>query len=290
MIELDFEKKLLTAEGETVLSIKKRIQEREFISLFGKSGAGKTTILRIIAGLTEPDRGVIKVGDEIWYSSKKKINLPPKKRRVGFVFQNYAVFPNMSVRENLEFALKDKRYKKIVDTLLDIVDLKKLEDRKPDMLSGGQLQRVALARALVRKPRILLLDEPLSALDMQMRQKLQDELAAIHRGFDITTLLVSHDLAEIYKLSNRVFVLDNGNIIKSGEPEEVFTKSGMSGKFKFIGEIARTEKNDMVYVLTVLIGNNATKIVATEEEVRHLKIGDKVVVVSKAFNPIIEKL
>ena len=136
--------------------------------------------MRLIAGLETPDSGVIDVDGEVWFDSGKKINLPPQRRSIGFVFQDYALFPTMSVRDNLLFAAETAQQRHNVDELLELIELTNLAQRLPATLSGGQKQRVALARALVRHPKILLLDEPLSALDPSMRQKLQDELALIH--------------------------------------------------------------------------------------------------------------
>ncbi len=287
MIKLDIKKQLLAADGNLELNISLNIAEREFVTLYGKSGAGKTTTLRILAGLTNPDEGHIQVGEEIWFDSKKRINLPTQKRRIGFVFQDYALFPNMTVHRNLVYALASRQDAGIVETLLEMVDLKNLADRKPDTLSGGQRQRVALARALVRRPKILLLDEPLSALDMEMRLKLQDEILNLHKQFNMTTILVSHTLTEIFRLSSRVVVIDRGKIIKSGKPADVFIEKKLSGKFKFEGEILEMQQDDVVHILTLSIGNNVVKVIATDEEARGLRIGDKVVISSKAFNPIL---
>jgi molybdate transport system ATP-binding protein len=287
MITIKVGKQLITTQGNIDLQMDLRIGEHDFVTLYGKSGAGKTTTLRILAGLTAPDSGYIQVGDNVWLDSQKGINLPPQARPIGFVFQDYALFPNMTVRKNLEYALTSRKERDIVDELLEVVDLKNLANRKPDTLSGGQRQRVALARALVRRPRILLLDEPLSALDMEMRLKLQDEILNIHRRFNITTILVSHNFSEIFKLSNRVLIIEQGKIIHSGPPAEVFIAKKLSGKFKFEGEILEKQKSDVVYILTVSIGNNLVKVIATKEEAAQLQTGDRVIVASKAFNPIL---
>jgi molybdate transport system ATP-binding protein len=193
----------------------------------------------------------------------------------------------MTVRKNLMYALGSHRDVEIVDTLLEMVDLKNLAARKPDTLSGGQRQRVALARALVRRPKILLLDEPLSALDMEMRLKLQDEILNLHKQFDMTTILVSHTLTEVFRLSHRVVVIDKGKIIKSGKPADVFIEKKLSGKYKFEGEILEMQQDDVVHILTLSIGNNVVKIIATDDEARGLRIGDKIIISSKAFNPIL---
>jgi len=290
MIKIQIAKTLHSGEGEFQLNLDLQIQNNEFITLYGKSGAGKTTTLRIVAGLTEPDEGTIQIDNEVWFDSKRKINLLPQQRRVGLVFQDYALFPNMTVRKNLEYSLESKKDITIVDTLLELMDLQNLSNRKPDSLSGGQQQRVALARALVRKPKVLLLDEPLSALDMEMRVKLQDEILKIHNEFDITTILVSHSFTEIFKLSNRVFVIDKGKITRSGNPADIFIDRKLSGKFKFEGKILELQKNDVVYIATISIGNNIVKVIASNEEARQFNIGDRVVVSSKAFNPILMKI
>ncbi len=287
MIELKFNKKLLSADGEMTLDIDMKIARGDLITLYGNSGAGKTTTLRILAGLTEPDSGFIKINNELWLNTSERINLPPRKRSVGFVFQDYALFPNMTVRKNLEYALAKNSKRELIDEILDITELTKLADRKPESLSGGQKQRVALARAIVRKPKILLLDEPLSALDTNMRKKLQDEIYKLHLKFGLTTILVSHSLSEIFKLSKKVYILENGQIIRSGDLSSVFIEKKLSGKYKFEGEILSIKKDDVVYIVTVTIGNNIVKVIATDNEVANLSPGDKVIVSSKAFNPLI---
>ena len=152
MIEMDIIKPLYTADGIINLKVNKKINKGDFLTLFGKSGSGKTTLLRILAGLETPKSGKIVVDKEIWFDSSKKINLAPQKRDVGFVFQDYALFPNMSVKKNLEFALKNKNEIKKVDEILEIMEIKNLSNMKPELLSGGQKQRVALARAIITKP------------------------------------------------------------------------------------------------------------------------------------------
>ncbi|HOP39846.1 MAG TPA: ATP-binding cassette domain-containing protein [Geobacteraceae bacterium] len=235
-IELSIKKKLFTASGEFTFKADLNIDRGEIVSFFGPSGVGKTTLLRIIAGLTEADEGFVRVDGQTWFDSATGTNLPPGRRKVGFVFQDYALFPNMSVRENLLFA-QPKVDKRHVDELLDIFELTKLQHRRPGFLSGGQNQRVALARALARKPELLLLDEPLSALDNEMRNTLQDEILEIHRLWGITTILVSHDLPEVFKLCNRVITFHNGSVSDDGNPYDIFAKSKISGKLQLVGEV-----------------------------------------------------
>ncbi|MGE4295499.1 MAG: ABC transporter ATP-binding protein [Campylobacterales bacterium] len=289
MIEIDVKKRLNTAEGPIDLVFEGRVNEGEFITLFGQSGAGKTTLLRMIAGLTAPDEGRIAVAGETWFDSAKRIDRPPQKRRVGFVFQDYALFPNMSVRENIAFALP-RSERVIVDELLETTGLAQLKDRKPESLSGGQKQRVALARALALKPKILLLDEPLSALDHAMRSQLQEELLILQKRYQPATLLVSHDLSEVFKLSSRVYVIDRGRVVKSGAPAHVFAGEGVSSKFRLSGEILHMQPSGLITILTVLAGGDVVKVTATESEMAGLKVGSRILIASKAFNPIITPL
>ena len=290
MIEIDIIKPLYTADGIINLKVNKKINKGDFLTLFGKSGSGKTTLLRILAGLETPKSGKIVVDGETWFDSSKKINLSPQKRNVGFVFQDYALFPNMSVKKNLEFALKNKNEIKKVDEILEIMEIKNLSNMKPELLSGGQKQRVALARTLMTNPKILLLDEPLSALDTTMRLKLQDELSLIHQKFNITSILVSHDISEVFKLSNRVFKINLGEIEEDGTPNELFSNQKISSKFKIVGEILSIKKSDILYIIEILSNNEVVKATAVEDEIKDLKIGDKILLSSKAFNPIVNKI
>jgi molybdate transport system ATP-binding protein len=290
MIRLALRKRLLTADGHMDLAVDAEIGEGELVTVFGASGAGKTTLLRMLAGLTEPDAGQLTVGGDTWFDAARAIRRAPQARSIGFVFQDYALFPNMSVRGNLEFALADRRDGARVDELLKLMELGPLQQRRPGELSGGQRQRVALARALARRPRILLLDEPLSALDAETRLRLQDELLRLHRAFGLTTLLVSHDLSEVFRLSDRVLMLERGRVTRDGRPLEVFGHRAVSGRVEFTGEILAIERNDVVYAVSVLVGNRIVNVIATEEELRDLRIGDKVMLLSKAFQPMLQKI
>jgi molybdate transport system ATP-binding protein len=290
MIQFYLYKTLHAANGEMALDISVEIEPGQLVAVYGASGAGKTTILRILAGLTKPDKGSINIDTNSWVDTEKGFHLPTQKRNIGMVFQDYALFPNMTVEQNLNYALEKGQDATIVEELIEIMELRELRRSKPSMLSGGQKQRVALARALVRKPLLLLLDEPLSALDSEMRIKLQDHILEVHRRYKLTTILVSHDLAEIYKMADTVLVLENGKIIKQGHPSNVFFNRQVSGKFQFTGEVVSIDKEDIIYIVSVLIGNNIVKVVATEDDIKELKQGDKVLVASKAFNPLIRKI
>lgn len=280
MIKIDIDKKLYGSLGNMDLSVKLSIQEGDFIALSGKSGSGKTTLLRILAGLEKAD-GVITLGEsEIWQD--EKIFLPPQKRGIGFVFQDYALFPNMSVLENLLFVNKDL---KLADTLLDMTELSDLKQRFIGHLSGGQKQRVSLCRALMKRPKLLLLDEPLSALDVEMRAKLQSEILNLHKEFKTTSIMVSHDPSEIYRLANRVVVLNFGKITDDGSPKNVLLKTSGSQKFSFEGEILDIQKVDVIYVAIIAIGQQLVEIVISSLEAQNLKRGQIVRVSTKAFMP-----
>ncbi|TSE11353.1 ATP-binding cassette domain-containing protein [Aquimarina algiphila] len=290
MIHIAVQKKLTAVEGEMLLDVDFTLEEGKLTTLYGESGAGKTSIFRIISGLLKADKGLITIKQKTWLDTEQKIYLKPQQRKVGLVFQEYALFPNMTVKENLFFALEKGQDKKIVDELIAIIELGNLQNRKPQHLSGGQKQRVALARAMVRKPDILLLDEPLSALDPKMRAKLQDYILEVHRQFKLTTLLISHDIGEVVKMSDCVMIIENGMITKQGNPIDIFTNQRVSGKFQFSGEIVQIQKEDVIYIVTIIIDANFVKVIAQEDEIKDLNIGDKVIVASKAFNPILYKI
>ncbi len=289
MIEFQISKHLQASGGDMHFNVSLSIKKGQLVTLYGESGAGKTSTLRMLAGLLQPDTGYIKVNETFWYNSKTKQNLKPQSRKIGYVFQDYALFPNMTVVQNLEFAL-GKSDRGIIDELIFTMELDALRNRKPETLSGGQKQRVALARALVQKPEILLLDEPLSALDIKIRLKLQDYILKVHKLYKLTTILISHDIGEIHKLSDWVFELKYGEIINQGTPADVFVKQNISGKFKFTGEVLNIQKQDVIYIVSVLIHNEVVQIIAQENEVQEINPGDRVMVASKAFNPVIYKV
>ncbi len=199
--------------------------DSEFAVLFGCSGSGKTTALRCIAGLENPDAGTIRINDTLYFDSKKKINLPPQKRKIGYMFQENALFPHMNVRQNIEFGLKglssiEKNDQ--VNEMLGLVGIEELEFAYPDELSGGQKQKVALARALAPNPEVLLLDEPFSALDTVVRLKLRKELRTIQKKLGIPVIFITHDPVEAFTMADRMAVFDNGRVQQLGSPEEVF--------------------------------------------------------------------
>ncbi|MDX4061431.1 ATP-binding cassette domain-containing protein [Aliarcobacter skirrowii] len=282
MISLNIKKELHGSNGVMNLDINLSLQNGEFVALSGDSGSGKTTLLRVLAGLEEAF-GEIIVDGEIWLN--ENIKKPIQKRDIGFVFQDYALFPNLSVIDNLLYVKKDKDLAK---QLLSLTDLYELKNRYPSSLSGGQKQRVSLCRALMKRPKILLMDEPLSALDPHMRLKLQDEILTLHKEFETTTIMVSHDPSEMYKLASRVLVLKDGKIIDDGLPKDILLKTQGSQKFSFEGVLLDIIKVDVINIAIVAIGQQIVEVVISNIEAQNLIIGEKVNVSTKAFSPTIK--
>ncbi|WP_345950362.1 ATP-binding cassette domain-containing protein [Mucilaginibacter sp. PAMB04274] len=271
MIRIDIRKKLHMAGGNGELVVNTDLAQGSFTAVFGPSGAGKTSLLRILAGLMQPEEGYIEVNGEVWLDTVRKVNLPPQKRNVGFLFQDYALFPNMTVRENLLYALPDAGDKLQVNSLLLTLNMQALADKRPELLSGGQKQRVALARALLRRPQLLLLDEPLSALDHSTRIALQDELKIVHHKYGVTTLLVSHDVPEVYKLAENVISLDAGTIQQVGSPAQVFGLQQYTNGLIVIGEVIAVNNG----IIQVLTGHAVIQLSETEQTAG-LSIGTRV--------------
>ncbi|QJC38322.1 spermidine/putrescine ABC transporter ATP-binding protein PotA [Enterobacteriaceae endosymbiont of Donacia marginata] len=224
------------ANKKIIYNLNLEINDGEFITLLGPSGSGKTTIIRLIAGLEKVDSG------SIFLSGKEITKYPAEKRQINTVFQSYALFPHMSVFDNIAFGLRmqkktEKEIIKKVEKILDIVQLKKFINRKPHELSGGQQQRVAIARAVINQPRLLLLDEPLSALDYRLRKKMQNELKALQRKLGITFILVTHNQEEALSISDRIILLRNGIIEQDGSPREIYEEPKNLFVANFIGDI-----------------------------------------------------
>lgn len=231
-IDLSLSKGLNGPSGMFDLQIDLRIGQGEFIALAGPSGAGKTTLLRLLAGFDRQVEGRIAVEGKLWLETASRRFLPVRKREIGFVFQDYALFPNMSVLGNVTYALGRRADPAKALRLLEQVRLAGLAAARPAQLSGGQKQRLALIRALARRPKLLLLDEPLSALDPAMRAQLQDEVLRLHQTFGTTTIMVSHDMAEIAKMADRVLRLEAGRIHFDGPPAGAFaaTSNGLRAR------------------------------------------------------------
>ncbi len=216
------------------------VGDNEFFSLLGPSGCGKSTVLRCVAGLEEPTEGDIYIGETCVNSTAKGINIPTELRPIGMVFQNYAVWPHMTVHDNVAYPLKLKRLaKQVIETklkdALQTVGLEKLADRYPSQLSGGEQQRVALARALIKEPEVLLLDEPLSNLDAKLREQMRFELKDLQRRTGIPILYVTHDQTEALAMSDRLAVMNAGRIVQVGAPAEIYTRPADRFVADFIG-------------------------------------------------------
>lgn len=230
-------------DGEPIVkNVNLTLKSGEFHSLLGSSGCGKTTTLRMVAGLGHPDRGRILVGDRVLFDSDARVAVPPHKRHIGMVFQSYAVWPHMSVFQNVSYPLRvERRPRAEVERLtmraLDLVGLGEFRDRSATKLSGGQQQRVALARAIVHEPSVLLMDEPLSNLDAKLREQMRDELRRLQLELGLTALYVTHDQSEALALSDRISVMRHGEILQIGTPGEIYEKPVNAYVADFIGSV-----------------------------------------------------
>jgi len=286
-------KTLHTTSGPQLLDVRFELPKGGKLAIYGPSGAGKTTLLRILSGLTTATTGYIEVDGEVWLDTTRRIDLPTRHRSIGFVFQDFALFPHLTVRQQLEYARDKTTDRKIVAELLDLMELESLQHLRPALLSGGQQQRVALARAIARRPRLLLLDEPLSALDDEMRYKLQEYLLKIHLHYELTTLLVSHHLPEVLRLSDKVMVLEKGSVSREGSPSALFfapSQNPSPAPFQTVGEITAIAFSEGNYIITVLCAGTLINVTLTAAQAAHLAIGKKVWVTSNDFHAVINPL
>ena len=237
MLKANLHTTLKGSEKNVVISANLSVQNNECIALYGPSGSGKTSILRMLAGLLPIEKGSIIHNQQTWVDTTASICLPIQKRSIGFLFQEYALFPHMSVYQNIAYAAPKETATNSVKKLIDLLELNDLQDHKPHQLSGGQQQRVALGRAIARKPDILLLDEPLSALDLDTRYKLQDYLTKVLKEYDLSIILVSHNPEEILKLATRVYHLQSGKIINEGTPSEILNHERSVTPHTITGEV-----------------------------------------------------
>lgn len=298
-LELKEIKKSFT-EGEAVLdNISLEISKGEFITLLGSSGCGKTTTLRIIAGLEQPDAG------SVWLDGREVTGLEPNQRNVNTVFQNYALFPHMNVAENIGYGLKLKKVpkseiRKKVSQMLELVQLEGYEKRKPSELSGGQKQRVAIARALVNNPKVLLLDEPLGALDLQLRRAMQIELKHLQKKLGITFIYITHDQEEAINMSDRIAVMRDGRIEQIGTPDEIYNHPKTSYVATFVGNanilhgVAESIQGENAIVK---IGNDRVivKLETSQQDTRdtrakqYLSAGEKVTLAVRSENILLQE-
>ena len=298
-LELKEIKKSFT-EGEAVLdNISLEISKGEFITLLGSSGCGKTTTLRIIAGLEQPDAG------SVWLDGREVTGLEPNQRDVNTVFQNYALFPHMNVAENIGYGLKLKKVpkseiRKKVSQMLELVQLEGYEKRKPSELSGGQKQRVAIARALVNNPKVLLLDEPLGALDLQLRRAMQIELKHLQKKLGITFIYITHDQEEAINMSDRIAVMRDGRIEQIGTPDEIYNHPKTSYVATFVGNanilhgVAESIQGENAFVK---IGNDRVivKLETSQQDTedtgakQYLAAGEKVTLAVRSENILLQE-
>lgn len=283
-IHLKFNKKLLGSTGAFELDIDVCLDLGKCIALFGRSGAGKSTLLRILSGLESVDSGYIRVGEEVWLDSQNGINIPPQKRHIGFVFQNYALFPHLNVYENICFGLSKKNYA-MADELLEIMELENLRKTQIHQLSGGQAQRVALARAIASSPKILLLDEPFSALDLAMRQKLQTKIKEVQRHFNLTILFASHHIGEIFTLCSSMLILSKGQIDAQGTPNEIFHALDSKNSIDIMGEVVGITDSK----IQILHQGKILTITQTPTP-EDIQIGEQVLIKSEIHKPTIQRL
>jgi molybdate transport system ATP-binding protein len=280
MVEIAIQKKLLTATGAMQLRAETAFAAGELVSLYGHSGAGKTSVLRMLAGLMKPDGGYIRVDGVSWYEAAQRVHMPTQQRRIGFVFQDYGLFPNMNVRENIAYGIRQRTDRYLADELLDLTGLTRFARSPVQSLSGGQQQRVALARAIGSKPALLLLDEPLSAIDNTLRLQLQEMLLEVHRRFQLTTVLISHDVEEILRLSDRLLHLDNGVIETYTNPSAFFYRSSL-------GLTGRVIHIDEHQVATVLLQERMIRVNAADSGIA---VGEEAAIFYDAPAPFIRKL
>ena len=276
------------APGEAVLQgINLTIRQGEFVTLLGASGCGKTTTLRIIAGLEQPDSG------SVWLEGQDVTALEPNQRDVNTVFQNYALFPHMNVADNIGYGLKIRKapkaeIKKKVKEMLELVQLEGYEKRKPSELSGGQKQRVAIARALANNPRVLLLDEPLGALDLQLRRTMQLELKRLQKKLGITFIYITHDQEEAINMSDRIVVMNQGQFEQIGTPDEIYNHPKTSYVAAFVGNAnilkgTVAEKNG--HHIKVKLGDEVASIDAEEK----VNVGENVTVALRGEHILLEE-
>lgn len=286
-LELKDIKKAFSKE-EVLKEISLSIEKGEFITLLGSSGCGKTTTLRIIAGLETPDSG------QVFLDGKDVTALPPEARDVNTVFQNYALFPHMTVADNIGYGLKLKKtpkaeIKKRVSEMLELVQLPGYEKRKPSELSGGQKQRVAIARSLINNPKVLLLDEPLGALDLQLRRTMQLELKKLQKKLGITFIYITHDQEEAINMSDRIAVMNHGVFEQIGSPDEIYNHPKTSYVATFVGNAnilkGTVEKTEDEILKVSLAGET----VSVALEGRSLKVGTPVTMAVRSENLIFDE-
>lgn len=252
IIQIQVSKRIQSAKSSFLLELNEKIPARKFIILTGPSGSGKSTLLKLIAGLDQPDTGYIHFEQTIWTDQNYHQFLPIRKRKIGMVFQDYALFPNMTVKEHLLFGPRLKKLNPYLEEILDVLELEDFVNRYPINLSGGQQQRVALGRALSIQPKLLLLDEALSALDTVLREKISSFLVEFQKKYEVSIILVSHQIDEILKIADWICLLEKGKLAQSGPTHQIplHKINALASKATLL---KRQSRNDGSEHLTILV-------------------------------------
>jgi molybdate transport system ATP-binding protein len=288
MIQIDIRKKKQAGSDIFTLDYKCQFEKGSVTAICGPSGSGKTTLLRMIAGLEYPDSGSISYNDSTWFDSGYRLSVPPEKRNTGYLFQDYALFPHLSVQKNINYGCRISGAE--LCELLEYLDISDLIKRYPHELSGGQKQRVALARALATRPEILLLDEPMAALDEEAGHRLNNLLITLQQQLHLTIILVSHNYLEIGRIADRVIEIKNGMITGEGNPLDIMFTNFNSNTYFFHGEVIRVERGDRYDRVLVSIGRNIREIDIVKHEIPQLKTGDLVKISSKPCDKQVKKI
>lgn len=281
-------KSLASSEGPLELRVEFEVREGERLALFGASGSGKSSILRMISGLMRPDEGRVEVDGRVWFDSAAKIDLPPHARKPGLVFQDHALFPHRTAFQNILDGVGNESDRTgTARTLLERFELSGVAAHRPAKLSGGQKQRVALARTLASRPGLLLLDEPFSALDATLRGRVIEEVASLLDRERKPTILVSHDMGEVWRLADRVLKLENGTVAACGTPDEVFAGGASTPRLRIPATVLALKESEGFVVVTASAAGTVVRAVVSVEEARSLLPGATVLLAAKAFETMV---
>lgn len=278
MIKIQIYKEFFKSANQFYIDVDFSFKKGSFNALFGDSGSGKTTILNVIAGIKYADRGKISVLDNVWLDTAAQINLAINKRKIGVVFQNSILFPHLTVYENLVFSKEKNDSLELMNELIQLFSISDLLKQFPENLSGGEKQKVAIVRSLIRNPDLLLLDEPFSAVDFQQRKELQDALLQVHQKLKFTALVISHDIEEVVRLSDNIFMLDKGKVIKNGPALALFENKEEDTTISLTGIVVSVEQLGRNQKIRILVGN---EIHAIEKDNSMHQIGDRIIVEMK---------
>jgi len=283
VLEFDLTKQFGKRNTGFLLEVKEQLPAGKIIGIFGPSGAGKSSLLRLLSGLEKPDQGYLKIDNTVWIDTTQRIFLTPQRRSVGYLFQSYSLFPNMTVAENLAFAAEKKIDSTQLEELLAVIQMTNKKNLYPSSLSGGEQQRVALARALVRRPVLLLLDEPLAALDEAIRTTLQTYILALHKRFQPTTLLVSHDRQELAYLCDLVLEIKAGKIVQTGTPELLFEDTQTIDLTTDSFRVLSLTRNEDKLIVELVAGKQKIKMALKHASWPALKSGDTIQLTGTEF-------